>query len=155
MGFSSQAGQVVVRTQTTPDVFPADLATAGRAVKLRSGGLAPSRELMIPDPEIGGGRDVGDAYLGGISFSGDYEFYARMPSLAAFLKAVLGSAASVTTTGVTTHTVTPSDGSQLPFLGIEERIGSGLETYRYTDAVVNTLHLEADAGGYLQGTAGI
>lgn len=155
MGYSSQAGQVVVRTQTTPDVFPADLATAGMAVKLRTGGLAPSRELMIPDPEIGGGRDVGDAYLGGVSFSGDYEFYARMPSLSTFLQAVLGDADTVTATGVSTHTITPSDGSQLPFLGIEERIGSGLETYRYTDAVVNTLHLEADAGGYLQGTAGI
>lgn len=155
MGFSSQAGQVAVRTQTVPDVFAADMATAGMAVKLRSGGLAPSRELMIPDPEIGGGRDIPDAYLGGVSFSGDYEFYARMPSLSTFLAACLGVADTVTTTGVSVHTVTPSDASQLPFLSIEERIGSGLETYRYTDAVVNTLHLEADAGGYLQGTAGI
>lgn len=155
MGFSSQAGQVAFRTQSVPDVFAADFAAEAVAVKLRSGGLAPSRELMIPDPEIGGGRDVNDAYLGGVSFSGDYEFYARMPSLSTFLKAVLGDSATVTTTGVSTHTMTPSDGAQLPFLSIEERIGSGLETYRYTDAVVNTLHLEADAGGYLQGTAGI
>ncbi len=155
MGFSSQAGQVMVRTQTTADTFPADIGTAGIAVRLRSGGLAPSRELMIPDPEIGGGRDIPDAYLGGVSWSGDYEFYARMPMLSTFFRAALGTATSAAATGVNTHTFTPSDAAQLPFLGIEERIGSGLETYRYTDSVVNTLHLEADAGGYLQGTAGI
>ena len=42
-----------------------------------------------------------------------------------------------------------------PFLSIQEKIGSGLECYNYTDAVINTLHLEADANGYLQGTAGV
>jgi hypothetical protein len=125
-------------------------------MKLRGGSLGPSRELMIPDAEIGGGRDVVDAYLGAVSWSGDYEFYARMDSLAVLLNAALGTAAAPdTTTGVTTHTITPSDAAQLPFLSIEEKIGAGLETYHYNDCVVNTLHLEADANGYLQGTVGI
>jgi hypothetical protein len=57
--------------------------------------------------------------------------------------------------GANTHTITPSDGASLPFLSIEEGIGSSLETYRYTDAVVNTLHFEAEASGYLIGSAGI
>jgi len=159
MGFSSQSGQTILRTQAAAGVFQADTGTAGTAIKLRSGSLAPSRTLMMPDPEIGGGRDRSDAYLGGTSFSGDYEFYARLESLPTLLRAGFGTASSAPGTGATagtnTHTFTPSDASQLPFLSIEEAIGAGLETYRYTDAVVNTLHFEADASGYLQGTAGM
>lgn len=155
MGYSSQAGQVLFRTQATKGTFPSDLGTAGVAMKLRGGSLGINRELLITDPEIGGGRDTADAYLGAASWSGDYEFYARMESVTTLLKACLGSATSAAATGVNTHTITPSDSATLPFLAVEERIGSGLETYNYTDAVVNTFHLESDANGYLQGTAGL
>ncbi len=156
MGYSSQAGQLLLRTQPTPGVLAADLASAGVGVKIKSGSLAPSRELMIPDPEIGGGRDVSDAYLGGVSWSGDYEFYARMRSLTTLLSACFGDVDTAAAgTGASVHTFTPSDGAQLPFLSIEEAIGNGLETYNYVDAVVNTMHLEAEPSGYLQGTAGV
>jgi hypothetical protein len=155
MGFSSQSGQVLFRTQATKGTFPSDIDTAGVAMKLRGGSLGINRELLIADPEIGGGRDTSDAYLGAASWSGDYEFYARLEALPTLLKAGFGSAASAAVTGVNTHTITPSDSATLPFLAIEEKVGSGLETYRYTDAVVNTLHLEADANGYMQGTAGL
>jgi hypothetical protein len=155
MGFSSQSGQIILKTQDTPGVLDPNLATAGVGVKLRSGSLGTSRDLLVPDPEIGGGRDVADAYLGAASWSGDYEFYARLESIATMLKAALGTADSVTTTGVSVHTITPSDAAQLPFLSIEESIGNGLETFTYTDAVVNTLHLEAEANGYLMGTMGL
>jgi len=154
MGFSSQGGQVVLRTQAVQGTYQADTPTAGVSIRLRSGGLGPSRDLLIPDPEIGGGRDVVDALLGAVSWAGDYEFYGRTDSFLTLLKAALGSSAVVTTTGVSTHTVTPVDTS-LPYLSIEESIGNTLETYQYTDAVVNTLHLEADANGYWMGTAGI
>lgn len=156
MGFSSQAGQVIFRTQAVAGTYQADTGTAGVSAKLRSGALSANRELLIPDPEIGGGRDVVDANLGTIVWSGDYEFYCRTDMLATLLKAALGTAAApVTATGVTTHTITPSDASQLPFLSIEESIGASMECFRYTDAVVNTLHVEADANGYMQGTVGI
>jgi hypothetical protein len=155
MGFSSQAGHVVFTTQTTEGTYAAPGADAGIRMKLRSGSLGPSRELLIPDPEIGGGRDVNDAYLGAVSWSGDYEFYARMNSITTLLAAALGTANTVTATGVNTHTITPSDANALPFLSIEEKIGAGLEIYNYTDAVVNTFHLEAEANGYLMGTAGL
>jgi hypothetical protein len=155
MGFSSQSGQLILRTQTAQGTYNADVATGGVAMKTRSGTLGPSRELLIPDPEIGGGRDVTDALLGAVSWAGDYEFYARPDSLATLLRAALGTAgAPATTAGVTTHTITPSD-SSLPYLSIEERISSGLEVFQYTDCVVNTLHLEADANGYLMGTVGL
>lgn len=155
MGYSSQAGQVLFAAQPTADTFPAGFGTAHTAMKMRSGNLSPNRDLMVTDPEIGGTRDTTDAYLGGVSWSGDYEYYVRLESITTLLRAVLGAAASVTATGVTTHTITPSDSSTLPFLSVEERIGSGLEVYRYTDVVANTFHLESDANGYLMGTTGL
>jgi hypothetical protein len=155
MGYSSQAGQVLLRTQPTPGTLAPDLGTAGVAIKLKSGSLAANRDLLIPDAEIGGGRDVSDAYLGAVSFSGDYEFYPRLESVTTLLRAAFGGAASAVALGVNTHTITPSDTAQLPLLSVEEKIGDGLETFNYTDAVVNTFHLESEANGYLSGTAGL
>lgn len=264
MGFSSQAGHVAFRTQSVAGTFPADFGSNAIAMKLRTGALAANRELLIPDPEIGGGRDTVDAYLGAVNWSGDYEFYARFNGLMTLLNAALGghavktpggtseistltgtgtisggtftitfgaqttaaipynatagqvqtaleamsniapgdvlvtggplpgggvftikwlgtqlgnvtaptaSAVSLTGTtpgitvgtgtagtdytGASVHSFWPTDDAQLPFLGIEERIGSGLEVFHYTDAVVNTLHFEAEANGYLMGTAGM
>lgn len=154
MGFSSQGGQVVLRTQAVQGTYQADTPTVGVSMRLRSGALGPSRDLMIPDPEIGGGRDVVDALLGAVSWSGDYEFYARTDPILTLLKNCLGFASLVTTTGVTTHTITPVD-TALGYLSIEEALGNTFETYQYTDAVCNTFHLESDANGYLMGTAGI
>lgn len=158
MGFSSQSGHVIFRSQAVAGTYQADTGTAGVAMKLRGGSLGANRELLIPDPEIGGGRDTTDAYLGAVSFSGDYEFYARMKGLPTLLRAALGTAAApvgTLATGGFVHTITPSDSGSLPFLSIEERIANGMEVFRYTDAVVNTFHLEADANGYLMGTAGL
>lgn len=158
MGFSSQAGYFLLRTQTARDVYPADMAAAGIILRRRGGSLAANRDLLIVDPEIGGGRDIGDAYLGAASWSGDIEFYTRLKSFPTLLRAALGTLVT-TAPGAgdttATHVFTPSDAAALPFLGIEERIGSGLVTYSYTNAVVNTLHLEADANDYLMGTAGM
>lgn len=264
MGSSSQAGHVAFMTQAVADTFPAGFGTDAIAMKLRTGSLSANRELLVPDPEIGGGRDIVDAYLGAVVWSGDYEFYARFNALMTLLYAALGTktvkspggtaevqtltgtgtigggtftitysaqtttaipynatAAQIqaalealsniapgdvlvtgttivgggvftltfggallgdiaevtvddalltgTTPGITVatstagtdyvgaavHTFWPSDASQLPFLSIEERIGAGLEVFHYTDAVVNTLHFEADANGFLMGTAGV
>lgn len=155
MGFSSQAGQVGFMTQATPGVFPATFGTAAEFMKLRSGALGPNRDLLITDPEIGGGRDTVDAYLGAISWAGDYEMYVRLEGITTLLKACAGSASSATTTGVSTHTITPLDSATLPFLAIEEAIGGTLETMNYTDGVVNTFHLESDANGFLMATAGV
>lgn len=154
MGFSSQAGQVIFRSQATPGAYAADTGTAGVTAKLRTGSLGPSRELMIPDAEIGGGRDIADAYLGAVSWSGDYEFYARYQMLPTLLRACLGTASSAVVTGVVTDTITGSDTSSNPWLSIEESV-SDMDTFRYHDAVVNTFHLESEANGYLMGTAGI
>lgn len=158
MGYSSQSGQVLFRTQAADGVFPADFGDEAIAMKLRSGNLGPNRDLLVPDPEIGGGRDTTDAYLGAASWSGDYEFYARLEAITTLIQACLGQDAVTVlqgTAGAWQHTFEPTDSATLPRLAIEERIGSGLETYQYTDAVVNTFHLECEANGFLMGTAGL
>lgn len=90
MGFSSQAGSVAFRTQSVAATFPADFTTAAVAMKLRTGALAANRDLLIPDPEIGGGRDIVDAFLGGVTFTGDYEFYARLDAIGTLINSAFG-----------------------------------------------------------------
>jgi hypothetical protein len=265
MGFSSQSGAVSFRTQSVPGTFPADFATAGTSMKLKTGALAANRDLLIPDPEIGGGRDIADAFLGPVTFSGDYEFYVRLNAIMTLLNGAMGThiqgpgftaqevetitatgtvsggtftltyaaqttaaipwnataqqvqdalialsnigpyevlvtggpwpttpfvvtfdgtltgtlagapmtgtftgltgttpggtitrtSTGVSSTNTFSHLFVPSDAAQLPFIGIEENIGNGFDVYRYTDAVVNTLHWECDANGYFMGTAGM
>lgn len=158
MGVSSQQGVFAFKTQTARGVPATDIGTTGVALYRTGGSLTPNRELMIPDAEIGGGRDVPDALLGPVSFGGDIEFYTRFVSIGTLLKAALGvpvSAAKAGVTGAHEHTFTPTDLTTLPFLTVYERIGANLERVLYQDVVVNTLHLESDADGYLTGTAGL
>lgn len=158
MGFSSQSGQVLFMTQAAPATFPATFAATATAMKLRSGSFGPNRDLLITDPEIGGGRDTADAYLGAASWAGDHEFYVRLEGVTTLLKGVLGTNVTTVDTpavGANTHLITPSDSATLPFIAVEEKIGSGLETYQYVDGVVNTFHLESDANGFFMGTAGL
>jgi hypothetical protein len=155
MGFSSQAGQMILRTQAVQGTYQADTGTSGVALKIRGGTLAPTRSLMVADAEIGGTRDVVDAYLGPVAWAGDISFYCRLKAVPTLLKACLGTSATVTTTGVTTHTITPLDAATLPFLSIEEVVGGSLEVFHYTDVVVNTLHLECASDGYVMGTVGL
>jgi hypothetical protein len=156
MGYTAQSGSVIIAQQTAPGatVTDANMLANGQALKLTSGSLAGNRDLLTPDPEIGSGRDTSDAYAGATSFSGDYEAYLRANSVATFLKGSLGLSSSATATGVTTHTITPADG-QLPFYTVYEEISSGLERFKYTDAVINTMHLESGANEFLKMTAGL
>lgn len=156
MGYSSLGGVTIFRTQTAKGVTAADIDTEGMAVRLLSGAMAGNRELLIPDPEMGGNRDVSDGLGGPISYGTDYEFNLRFNFIATFLKAALGSAATTGTAAEGyTHTFTPTDTSELPYLTIFERISDGLDFSMYTDCVVNTFHLETDPGSYLTGTVGI
>lgn len=159
MGHSSQSGQVIFATQAAPKtpVSAADIATDGLSVKIKSGSLAGNRELLTADPEIGGGRDTSDAYLGTVGFSGDYEMYARYRAIVMFLRNVLGAAVSEPDTpasGATTHTITPVNG-QTPMMTVYEEISDGLERFIYSDVVVNTFAMEADANGFLSCTVGL
>ncbi|URG17389.1 major tail protein [Rhodococcus phage Mbo2] len=155
-GHTSQSGQVIIAEQAvegTP-VSDANLLANGIGLRLRSGSLAGNRDMLTTDPEIGGGRDTTDAYGGGIVFSGDYDLYTRFNTAPLLLRGAFGVSESATATGLSTHTITPSDG-QLPFFTVYEEIGTNLVRFKYTDVVVNTLHLEAEANGFLTMTAGL
>lgn len=155
---SSQSGAVIVGAQSAPGVPNNTLATTGIGLRLLSGGFAGNRELLVTDPEIGGGRDTSDAYLGPVSFTADYEMYVRFKTIAFFLYHALGVKASVARSGdadVYDHTITPTDSSALPLFTAYERISDNLERSLYTDCAVNTLSLEVDPGGYLTMTAGV
>lgn len=155
MGYSSQTGVTVIGTQDTPGEFKSDLATTGVALRLTSGALTMGREGLIYDPEIGGGRDVGDIFLGPGAVTGTLEFYPRFgSSLGTLLRAALGAAVSEagSDASVYTHSITPIDGTSLPYLSVYQELSSNLERSTFTDVVVNSLHLEADANGFLTGS---
>jgi len=255
MGFTSQQGQVGFAIQGSKGTPVA----ATRFARLRGGSLGGDRELLIPDPEIGGNRDVPQAYLGPIAFSGGYEFYARSEMLALLFRGAFGTTAdsnvagqsevqTITITGTPTggtftltfrgqttagiafnadnatvetaleglstvgsgnatvtggpgpgtpwvvtfsgaladqairpitangagltggtnptiavaettpgfgprgtHVLTPSDAASLPWMTVEEAISASYESFRYTDAKVSRLRIEADATGYMMG----
>ena len=160
MGFSPQAGQVGIRTQSAKGSY-ADPGAAdpnyGIFFKTKSGSFGTKRDLLVTDPEIGGNRDVSDAYLGPAIFVGEFEFYCRLEAIATLLYGALGAKSSATSgagaTLVGTHTLTPAD--TIPWLSVEEAVANGFEVFQYTDAVVNTLHLEVEANGYVQGSVGL
>src|SRR5436190_10346387 len=112
MGFSSQPGFVGFKTQATKGAYlnpGAASPNQGVYVRTRSGSLGGQRDLLIPDPEIGGNRDIPDAQLGPIKFSGDYDCYLRMESFAFFLKNCLGaSTPSGTAPTGFLHHITPA-----------------------------------------------
>lgn len=158
MGFPSQLGQVGFRTQSAKGTYADPGAVSpnqGTFVRTLSGALAGNRTLLIPDPEIGGNRDIPDAYLGPIAFAGEYQFYTRARAVAQFLKGALGAPVSTLVVDHTSHVFTPTDAVSLPWVSIEENIGGSYETFRYTDGVINTFHLEVDAEGYLKGSVGV
>ena len=167
----SQEGHIGFRTQTTKGAYVDPGAVVGVAtgaphdghfMKIRSGALAGNRELIVPDPEIGGNRDIPDAALGPIAYSGEYEAYNRFEGIGTLLNGVLGSTSTVVA-GITwdtdlvgTHTITPVDvAANLPWLSVEEQIGAAWETFNYTDCRVNTMHFEGDPDGYVTANAGL
>lgn len=160
MGLLSQEGHVGIKTQASKGTYADPGAAApndGVFFRTRSGAMGGDRELLIPDPEIGGNRDIPGAALGPIAFSGEFDFYVRMEVLATLLYGALGA---VSTSGALpdpgtgyAHAITPA--ATLPWMSLEEKIANSFEVFGYTDAKINTLHIEADADGYVMGSVGI
>lgn len=155
--FLSQPGVLSVRTQAAKGSYlaPGATTTSGAYIKFTSGAMGANRDLMIPDPEIGGNRDIPDAALGPISYSGDFNAYCRMEFLATLVQAALGGTSADTGTAATgyTHTIVPAN--SIKYLSVEEQVGNGFDVFNYTDVKVNTLHLECAANGYLMVTFGL
>lgn len=153
MGYNSQSGVTIIRSQPTPGTLATDIDTKGVALRNTSGSMRLNREPLIPDPEIGGGRDISDALLGPASCTGEFEAYGRFgSSFGTILRAALGLGLSEagTVNGTHKHIITPSDTSTLPLLSIYDRISSGLETATYRDCVVDSVKIDVDASGFLK-----
>lgn len=155
----SQLGQVGFKTQAAQGVYDSPGAAApnnGVFSRVSSGSMGGNRDLLVPDPEIGGTRDRTEASLGPIVFEGDYEMYARLETIATLLQGALGPGTTVANGTAFTHTIVQNDGAvELPWLSVEEGIGQDMLSLEYTDARVNTFSLEADADGYLMSNAGL
>lgn len=152
----SQSGQVGFKTQATKGAYldpgAAD-PNQGVFPRVNSGSMVAQRDLLITDPEIGGGRHRTGAALGPVIYEGDYEMYCRFDALVTFLNGAMGATATAGPTDVTVYDHTITDGT-LPWISIEEAIGQDFEVFNYTDARVNTLSITADADGYLMASVG-
>jgi hypothetical protein len=119
MGFNSQGGQVGFGIQSVKGTAVA----ATRFARLRGGSLGGERALLVPDPEIGGNRDIPGAYLGPVTFGGELSFYPRSEMLALLAYAALGAKADSSVAGTNevqtlTVTGTPTGGTfKLQFRG--------------------------------------
>lgn len=157
MSYHSQPGFVGFKRQTVKGTYKDPGAVApnqGVFVRTRSGSLGGNRDLLIPDPEIGGNRDIPDAQLGPIAYTGEYNMYLRAESAAFFLCATLGTVvdSGAVATGYS-HVITPANACD--WVSVEEQIADQYLNFKYTDGKINTFHLEADANGYLMGTASL
>lgn len=157
--YFSQGGSVGFRAQSAKGTYAIGAGSPAIFVRTKSGALGGKRDLLIPDPEIGGNRDVPDALLGAVAFEGQYDSYARMDSLASWLYYALGaktdSSAGSGSTLVGTHVIKQADGTNVPWVSVEENIANDYIHFEYTDAKANTFHMEADANGYLMGNIGM
>jgi len=152
MGFNYQTGAMGLGRQTSQGTPVA----AQDWLKFLSGGMGVDRELIISDPEIGGGRDIdeGTIYPGGVGASGSYEHIVKPNVLGHFILGALGAVSSSALSGAAyEHTFTPA--ATLPWYTILERISETYETFRTTDCKVNSLELTCDANDYLKATAEI
>lgn len=148
----SQSGYVGLAKQTASGTY----VTPAQYMYVNSVDINPNTDLLIPDPEIGTGRDIVNTsvHVGPINWSGSIDFNLRPEAIGLLL---LGATGAVTSSGITGaakgHTFT-FENDLIP-LSIETNVGDGLEIFGYTDSKVNTLHFEAAQGEIVTGTADI
>lgn len=131
---------------------PATVA-AGTTHKMpfSGGNLSPVRETDVLS-ETDNARDRGEPYVVTSGVEGSPEVYVRDESIGLLLLGVLGTD-TVTGTGPNyTHTVTPAN--TLPYMTFWRNI-SGTLYERYTDCMVSSLTISAEAGAPLTAAVGI
>ncbi len=112
--------------------------------------MNPNSEPLIPNAEIGAGRDIQDnsVRVGGISWTGPIEGELRPSAIGLIILSAYGSAVSSGISGdAYGHTFEPTD-NLIP-LSITKRIGdesNPMDVFGYTDVKINTFRVEAAAG---------
>jgi hypothetical protein len=145
-GYIGLAKQVASGTYVTPASY----------MYVKSCDIGPETDLMIPDAEIGSNRDITEAYVGPVKYTGKIDFNLR-PNAFGYL--LLGATGACTSSGIAGQT--GAYGHNFTFendlipLSIEKKIGDGLENFGYSDSKVNSLHLECAAGEFVTGSTDI
>jgi len=157
MSITGQVGHVAFAVQSA---FGTPNTTAGnyKPVKITGDSLVSANNMLVAEGEIGTGRDVTQAVPGGYSAAGAINGNLNARNAAVCLNGALGTiTANVATGSVSSFDAfTPAD--SLPVFTVEKKVGTTgnqLLVTRYTDAMVNTLNISANAGALSTYSAGI
>lgn len=160
MSITGQVGHVALAPQVafgTPNVTN----TAYRAVKITGDSLVASNNMLVAEGEIGIGRDVTSAVMGGFSAAGAINGNLTARAAATFLHGALGTITAVPAdaTNGAIDEFTPAD--VLPVYSMEKKVGTNVRsanellTLRYSDVMVNTLNISANSNGLSNFSAGL
>jgi hypothetical protein len=148
-GLSGKSAWIAGAKQTAKGVAATD-PTFKNAFS--GGNIAPVLETDRLS-ETDSSRDQSAAYITTSGVEGSPELYVRPESLGFYLAGVLGS---VVTTGTTNFTHVMKPGQVLPWYTFWKNIGGADGLYeKYTDCIVGSLSISAEAGAPLTATAGI
>lgn len=117
------------------------------------GSIGPARETDRL-AETDSSRDQSAAYVVTTGVEGSPEIYVRPKSIGFYLMGVLGGVATTGTTPNYTHVFKPAQA--LPYYTFWKNIGGAAGLFeKYTDCMVGSLAIAAEAGAPLTATAGI
>lgn len=152
--YMAQSGYVGTARQTASGTY----VTPTKFLYVTEASITANSDLIIPDPEIGGGRDIidGSVQPGTIDWTGSLNFYVRPESIGHL---ILGATGAVTSSGLAGiaggygHTFT-FENDLIPF-SIEKRVGDGLDVVGFNDVKMNTFHIESAVNELVTGSVDV
>lgn len=119
-----------------------------------SGGTMGPRHETDRLAETDAARDQGAAFNTSAGVEGSPELYARLNTIGAYLYGVMGTDVVTGTTPNYTHTITP--GATLPWWTMWRNVGGAAGLFeRYTDCMISSMSIAAEAGQPLTATLGV
>lgn len=141
MAYSAETGSVGMAIQPIKGTFtpPTDY------MKVQSVEMNPEGEKIIPDVEIGSGRDISEVYQGTYKISGSADSYVRPEALGVLFYGALGqyTASGTLGNGAYLHNFTAS--GVLPWLSIKKTIADDIQIFDYTDCKVEGFQIDVNA----------
>lgn len=122
-------------------------------MKVLSAEFNPSDTKIMPDPEIGSGRDIDTVDQGGYKVAGTISTYIRQ---AAIVRLVIGALGGYAASGEQhggegdyLHVITPISSGSLPWMSLERQISYAPSVIKAVDMKVNQWSLKASPNEYL------
>lgn len=109
--------------------------------------MNPEADKLIPDTEIGAGRDVTDVKQGAYRVAGSIESYLRPEAAGVLFRAALGgyTASGSVATGAYLHNFSPIDSGDLPWVSIKKGVSDEVKIFNYTDCKVDGFNVDMAA----------